>query len=175
MKTFEEYMILEEILKIGNAEDYRKSGVDKRDDLTKDIHDKDINDTKDSLESYRVGVVNGITIFKSIHAHEIRDGEGLPRDYGLTDEDVLKIFEKLFLKPAYNPKNKTMVAYKNHKGKFDLMVISPLEYKYIKIITIIQGNKNRSYDYFTQSHLKDQKAIIESSDLNGVQDFLIIE
>lgn len=175
MKKFEEYMIMEELRKLGKASDYRRdAGIpDKRDDIVKDIHTQDIKTTKDELESYRIGIVNGITIFKSIHAQEIRTGEGLPRDYGLTDEFVLNLFKKLFLKPAYNPKNKTMIAFRNPKGKYDLMVVSPLEYKYIKIVTIIQGNKSRAYDYFTQSHINDQKAILEG--ISDIDDFLIIE
>lgn len=174
MSTFSEYVLLEALRRLGEADSYRKGyEVDKRDDIVRDIHDTEIKDTKDSLESIKIGVVNGIIIFKSVHAQEIRTGEGHTRDYGLTDEKIEEIFKKLFLKPTYNPKKKTMVVYKNDKKKFDLLVISPLESRYIKIITIIQGNKNNSYDYFTPSHKDEQKVIVENC--MDVESILILD
>jgi len=175
MKTFLEVLILEEIKKIANY----KELIDQRDDLLKDIHMKDIEHTKASFADRRIGVVNGITIYKSVHSTEVRDdgdGAGLVRDYGLDNEFILNIFKKLFLKPTYNPKKKTMVAYRNKRNKYDLLVITPIEGNTIKIITIIQGHKNTAREYFTPSHYNDQKAMIESvKDIEGVEDFIILD
>jgi hypothetical protein len=175
MKSFEEVALFEDLRKLGRADDYRKSagiGQDKRDDLIKDIHDKDIKATKDSLADHTVGIVNGITVYKSVHSGEIRDGDGSPRDYGVDNEFLLTVFRKLFLRPTYNPKKKTMVAYRNAKKKFDLMVISPLENKSVTIITMIQGNESSAQNYFGPSHVQDQKAMVES--IGVIEDFYII-
>ena len=175
MKSFLEYQLLEDIRKIGTADDYRKTHgtiPDKRDDLINGVHVKDIKDTKDSFASHIVGIVNDITVYKSIHSGEIRDGDGSPRDYGVDNNFLLNIIRKLFLRPTYNPKKKTMVAYKNAKKKFDLMVISPLENKSLTIITIIQGNESSAQNYFGPSHMQDQKAMIES--IGDIEDFYII-
>ena len=175
MKSFEEVALLEDLRKLGKADDYRAAygiGTDKRDDLIKGVHDKDIKDTKDSFASHIVGIVNGITVYKSVHSGEIRDGDGSPRDYGVDNDFLLNIFRKLFLRPTYNPKKKTMVAYKNAKKKFDLMVISPLENKSLTIITMIQGNESSAQNYFGPSHMQDQKAMIES--ISDIEDFYII-
>jgi hypothetical protein len=65
-----------------------------------------------------------------------------------------------------------MVAYRNAKKKFDLMVIAPLENKSITIITMIQGNESSAQNYFGPSHVQDQKAMVES--IGVIEDFYII-
>ena len=131
------------------------------------------NQMPDSKKPYIVGNINGILIKKTRHAHENRDYEFHPRDYGLTNDDILTIFNKALKKPSFKKNIKTMIVYRNKKGKYDVIVA---EWKghFIDIITIMQKNKRSPYEYFTPKHGDEARTIVEHYNIN-IDDIIIIE
>jgi len=155
-----------------------KHAEDKRQILTKDVHDKEIEHAKSEMDPYQVGFIGDIKIIKSKHATEIRDGDKFDRSYNIDNEMFLDIFRKLFLKPTFRPKTKTAVVYKNKKKKWDLMVVE-LRNKVLTIITVIKKNERAPYDAKASSIHKGQPNIIVEKVLEGeaihkIEEFITI-
>jgi len=144
-----------------------KHAEDKRQDIIKDIHDKEIAHAKADMDPYQVGYIGEIKIMKSKHATEIRDQEKFSRSYNIDNETFLNIFRKLFLKPTFRPKTKTAVVYKNKKGKWDLMIVE-LRNKVLTIITVIKKDERAPYDAKASSKHKEQPNIIVEKVLDGI-------
>jgi len=114
------------------------SKPDKRQNIMKDIHDKEVDE-------YLVGEVGDITIKKSRHSKEIRDGDFAGRDSGIANDLLLSVFRKLFLKPEFRPRKRYAISFLNSKNKWDLMIVE-LNKKELTIITIIKKNARTPYD-----------------------------
>ena len=180
--TFTENRILNEALT--EALKIVKKGFDKpdkRQDITKDIHNKEIDTAKKDMDPYVVGNANGVLVKKSMHAHEVRDGQSKPRDYGMDNDYILDLAKKVMAKPLFKKNEKTLVIYRNKKGKYDKMVVE-LEGRVFKIITIIQGNKRQPYDYMRGIHSKSKHVLVEQAKefaeecLNeGIENILILD
>jgi len=144
-----------------------KHAEDKRQAITKDIHDKEISHAKAEMDPYQVGYIGDIKIMKSKHATEIRDQDKFSRSYNIDNETFLNIFRKLFLKPTFRPKTKTAVVYKNKKGKWDVLICE-LRGKILTIITVIK--KGERIPFSAKPSKRDtQVNIIVEEKLNGIE------
>jgi len=139
------------------------SKPDKRQNIMKDIHDKEVDD-------YLVGEIGDITIKKSRHSKEIRDGDFAGRDAGIANDLLLSVFRKLFMKPEFRPRKRYAIVFKNAKGKWDLMVVE-LNKKELTIITIIK--KNATSPFLAKASKRDtqENLIIENF---IIEDFIVI-
>lgn len=107
-----------------------------------------------------VGNANGFKVYKSNHSTEKRDSK--ERDHGIKNELIIRVLEKA-LKKGLKENSRTMLVYKNTKGRYDLMVVSKNNNS-ITIITFIQERKKQPEEYFTPKHKKDNKMILESTE-----------
>jgi hypothetical protein len=170
--TFTEKLLLENItIALDEALKIKKKGdgitsIDKR-QMHKDAeHAKEIAQAKADREKLTVGVVKGITVEKSFHATEVRDSgtnAGQSRDSGIDNKELLKVFEKAIKNPNFKQGQRTMISYKNKKGKYDLMSVG-YDRNVITIITFVQKGSKSPYDAFSRSsaHDKAGKVVIES-------------
>jgi len=136
---------------------------DKRQNIMRDIHDKEVDD-------YLIGEIGDITIKKSKHSKEIRDGDFASRDSGVANDLLLSVFRKLFLKPEFRPRKKYAVVFKNAKGKWDLMVVE-LNRKELTIITIIKKNARTPYDAKASKRDTQENIIVENM---VIEEYIII-
>jgi len=127
-------------------------------------HQSDMDSAKKDFESSVIGKVKGKTVKKSRHMSQVRDGDTLPRDHGVSNEDILEIVEKALNHPNYKHREKLMVVYKNKKGRYDLLVMS-VQRNLITLITIIRENKRMPVDYFTPKHKDRVKLVVESQEM----------
>lgn len=168
MENFRTFYLLEALRIVQKASDRQKS--------TDKIHNKEIKDTEISFSTDIIGKVNGKTVKKTKHMSQVRDGETLPRDHGISNDEILEVIEKVLKKPTFKKNTKTMVTYKNKKGKYNLLVLT-LEGNLISLITVIKGNYKSPYDYFTPKHKDALKIIIEKfqdSNINLNETFNVI-
>jgi len=124
-----------------------------------------------------VANLNGTLIVKSHHMKEIRDGEKQARDADWDNPYMIKVFKKLFLKPAFRP-GKSMVAFRNKKGKYDLLAINyDARFKTLKVITYIKKGRRGGYDAFStnREYDKNPKIVIEALEQFGISEQLALE
>lgn len=122
------------------------------------------DDIDKEAEDLFVANMNGTLIVKSRHMKEIRDGQKNARDADWDNDYMIKVFKKLFLKPAFRP-GKSMVAFRNKKGKYDLIAINyDARFKTLKVITYIKKGRRGGYEAFStnRDYDKNPKIVIEA-------------
>ncbi len=146
---------------------------DKRQGLTKVVHDIEIKKSKKEMDPLVVGYIGDIKVYKAKHAAEIRDGDSFTRDFNITNDYILTVLKKLINKPTFKPRKKTAVVYKNLKNKYDVMIVD-LRGNVLTIITIIKKNKKRPYEAMQSNRQGQVDIIIEGKALVIEQEFIIL-
>ena len=155
MKSFREYIL--EMARTGFKQ------INPKDLKLDDIHKKEVHSKDERL----IGDIDGINVYKSIHAMQSRDEELVPRDYHLKDSVILKAIKKA-IKKGFSPKSgKTMVTFKNKDKKYDLLELDWRQ-NTITIITIIQSGKRNPKEYFTSRHSDETQITTENINENNL-------
>lgn len=150
-------------------------GADDREYHKAVAHDIEVG--KSDEEDLFIANMNGTLIVKSRHMKEIRDGQKNARDADWDNDYMKKVFKKLFLKPAFRP-GKSMVAFRNKKGKYDLIAINyDARFKTLKVITYIKKGRRGGYDAFStnREYDKNPKIVIEALSEMGIDSQLAEE
>ena len=152
----------------------KEQGKDDREYHKATSHADDIDKEAEDLF---VANMNGTLIVKSRHMKEIRDGQKNARDADWDNDYMIKVFKKLFLKPTFRP-GKSMVAFRNKKGKYDLLAINyDARFKTLKVITYIKKNRRGGFEAFStnRDYDKNPKIVIEALSALGIDEALAYE
>ncbi len=152
----------------------RDQGKDDREMHKATAHAKEIDTGEDDLF---VANIDGILVVKSRHMKEVRDGQSHPRDYYMDNEYITKVIKKLIKKPNFKP-GKTMVAFRNKKGKYDLLAINyDQRFRTIKIITFIKKDRRKGWDAFStnKDYDKNPKMVVEALKSLGITEEIATE